>query len=194
MAVWLKSDKNWRRFIGRHKNYTFVICLYNGQKLCYLQGTSWGRRKNWLSIHDSHAQICWAKRSRKKWQRLLHSSLFLVVTQNMLVAVYQSFGTVLKMTPIGCPKSREANKKVKNVKCSRYRPGVAQRVGRGVALFFHDRGTRRGWVVSSTSRPHFTPGEGPGTHSTGGWVGPRAGLDGQKILSPPGFDPGPSNP
>ena len=27
---------------------------------------------------------------------------------------------------------------------SRYRPGVAQRVGRGIALLFHDRGTRRG--------------------------------------------------
>jgi len=27
------------------------------------------------------------------------------------------------------------------VKCSRYRPGVAQRVGRGIALLFHDRGT-----------------------------------------------------
>jgi hypothetical protein len=30
------------------------------------------------------------------------------------------------------------------VKCSRYRPGVAQRVGRGIALLFHDRSTRRG--------------------------------------------------
>ena len=47
------------------------------------------------------------------------------------------------------------------VKCSRYRPGVAQRVGRGIALLFHDRGTRRGWVVSSTPRPHFTPGKDP---------------------------------
>ena len=36
---------------------------------------------------------------------------------------------------------------------------VAQRVGRGIALLFHDRGTRRGWVVSSTPRPHFTPGK-----------------------------------
>ena len=26
----------------------------------------------------------------------------------------------------------------------RYRPCVAQRVGRGIALLFHDRGTRRG--------------------------------------------------
>jgi len=27
----------------------------------------------------------------------------------------------------------------------------------------------------------------------GGWVGPRAGLDGRKISSPPGFGPGPSS-
>ena len=47
------------------------------------------------------------------------------------------------------------------VKWSRYRPGVAQRVGRGIALLFHDRGTRSGWVVSSTPRPHFTPGKDP---------------------------------
>jgi len=45
------------------------------------------------------------------------------------------------------------------VKCSRYRPAVAQRVGRGIALLFHDRGTRRGWVVSSTPRPHFIQGK-----------------------------------
>jgi len=42
------------------------------------------------------------------------------------------------------------------VKWSRYRSGMAQRVGRGLALLFHDRGTRRGWVDSSTPRPHFT--------------------------------------
>ena len=36
---------------------------------------------------------------------------------------------------------------------------MAQRVGIGIALLFHDRGTRRGWVVSSTPRPHFTPGK-----------------------------------
>ena len=46
------------------------------------------------------------------------------------------------------------------VKCSHYRPGVAQRVGRGIALLFHDHGTRRGWVVSMPW-PHFTPGEDP---------------------------------
>ena len=36
---------------------------------------------------------------------------------------------------------------------------MAQRMGRGIALLFHDRGTRRGCVVTSTPRPHFTPGK-----------------------------------
>ena len=39
------------------------------------------------------------------------------------------------------------------------RPSVAQRVGRGIALLFHDCLTRTGLVVSSTPRPHFTPGK-----------------------------------
>ena len=47
------------------------------------------------------------------------------------------------------------------VKWSHYRPDVAQRVGRGIALLFHDRGTRRGWVVSNPPQPHFTPGKDP---------------------------------
>jgi hypothetical protein len=51
-----------------------------------------------------------------------------------------------------------------------------------------------GLVVSVTPRPRFTPRERtPGTHCTGGWVGPRAGLDTEatgKILLPlPGIEP-----
>ena len=38
----------------------------------------------------------------------------------------------------------DGNKKGKKVNFSSYRPGVAQRVGRGIALLFHDRGTRSG--------------------------------------------------
>ena len=34
-----------------------------------------------------------------------------------------------------------------------------KRVGTGIALLFHDRGTRKGRAVSSTPRPHFTPGK-----------------------------------
>ena len=51
------------------------------------------------------------------------------------------------------------NYKVKTVKCSLYRPSVAQSMGRVIALLFHDRGTRRWWVVNSTPRLHFTPGK-----------------------------------
>ena len=45
----------------------------------------------------------------------------------------------------------------------------------------------------SAARPGRTlpPGKTP-TNFTGGWVGPRAGLDGREISSSPGFDPGPS--
>ena len=32
-------------------------------------------------------------------------------------------------------------------------------VGRGIALLFHDHGTRRGWVIISAPRPHFTSGK-----------------------------------
>jgi len=38
---------------------------------------------------------------------------------------------------------------------------VVQRVGRGIALLLHGHGTRSGLVVSSTPRPHFTPGKDP---------------------------------
>jgi len=39
-------------------------------------------------------------------------------------------------------------------KCSRYRPDVVQRVGRGIALLFHDRGTS--WGEWSAARPGRT--------------------------------------
>jgi len=67
-------------------------------------------------------------------------------------------------------------------------PGVAHRVGRGIALLFHDRGTRRGVSGQQNAPAALYPWERPGTHFTGGWVGPRAGLEGRKISSPPGFD------
>ena len=63
----------------------------------------------------------------------------------------------------------------------------AQKGSTGTALnFFFNLGAR--WGGWSTPRP------GHLTHCARGWVGPSAGLDGRKISSPPGFDPGPSSP
>jgi len=73
-------------------------------------------------------------------------------------------------------------------------PGVAQRVGRGIALLFHDRRNRRGVSGQQHAPAALYPRERPGTDCTGGWVGPRAGLDMRKISSPPGFDPAPFSP
>ena len=51
---------------------------------------------------------------------------------------------------------------------------MAQRVGRGITLLFHDRDTRRGWVVSVTPRPHFKPRKDqvPILHDAGWAPGP----------------------
>ena len=37
--------------------------------------------------------------------------------------------------------------------------------------------------------PAALPRERPGTHCIGGWVGPKAGLDGWKISPPSGLEP-----
>ena len=70
----------------------------------------------------------------------------------------------------------------------------AQSVGRGIAVLFHDRGTRRGVSGQQYAPAALYPRERPGTHFTGGWVSSKAGLDGRKFSSPPGFDSGPSSP
>jgi hypothetical protein len=46
------------------------------------------------------------------------------------------------------------------------------------------------WVVNAMPPAVLPPGKRPGTHCIGGWVGPRAGVNGcGKSLPPPGFDP-----
>ena len=48
------------------------------------------------------------------------------------------------------------------VQALRLRTGsTAHRGSRGIALFFYHHGTRRGWGVSVTPRPLFTPGKDP---------------------------------
>jgi hypothetical protein len=79
------------------------------------------------------------------------------------------------------------HKYVEEGKMSPYnRPRRAHRGSRGIALLILHLGARRGWVVSTTPRPLY-PREIPSTYRTGGWVGPRAGLDVcEKSRPPPG--------
>jgi len=75
------------------------------------------------------------------------------------------------------------------VKWSRYRPGVAQRVGRGIALLFHARGTRRGeWPAA---RPGRSLPPGKTRYPLYRRLGGPQGRSGQvrKISPPLGFDP-----
>ena len=71
---------------------------------------------------------------------------------------------------------------------------TAHRGSRGMALPFHDYGTRRGWGVSVTPPLLFTPGKEPVpiVQEAGG----RQGRSGQmqKISPPPDSIPGPSSP
>ena len=54
---------------------------------------------------------------------------------------------------------------------------TAHRESRGIALPFHDHGTRSGWGVSVTPRPLFTPGRDPVPIVQEAGVGARAGPD-----------------
>ena len=66
---------------------------------------------------------------------------------------------------------------------------TAHRGSRGIALTFHDHGTRRRGGVSVTPRPLFTPGKDPIPIDRS--MGRPQGRYGQvqKISMPPGFDP-----
>ena len=95
-------------------------------------------------------------RSQNCWKRLSASSR--LSARNISARTGQIF---MKFWYLTIFRKSVEKIQVKKVNWSRYRHGVAQRVGRGIALLFHDRSTRRGWVVSSTSRPHFTSRKDP---------------------------------
>ena len=62
---------------------------------------------------------------------------------------------------------------------------TAHRGSRGIALPFHDHGTRRGWGVSVTSRPLFNPGKDPvPIVQEAGWA-PGLVWTGAENLAPP---------
>ena len=57
-----------------------------------------------------------------------------------------------------------------------YRPYIPQG-SEGIALLFHDQQHQKGVRGQRHVPAALYPRERPGTHFTGGWVGPRAGLD-----------------
>ena len=70
---------------------------------------------------------------------------------------------------------------------------MAWRVGRGIALLFHDHGTRRGWVWSAARFGRALP---PGKTRYPLYRrlgGPRGRSGRAENPAPPGFDPGPSS-
>jgi hypothetical protein len=54
---------------------------------------------------------------------------------------------------------------------------TAHRGSRGIALLFHDHVTRWGVKGQRHAPAALYPQKRPGTHCTGGWVGPKGGLD-----------------
>jgi hypothetical protein len=73
---------------------------------------------------------------------------------------------------------------------SYYRPWRPLRENRGIALlFFVNLGTRWGWVVNTTPRPHLPPGKTRySLYRRLGGLRSRSGRV-RKISHPPGFDP-----
>ena len=67
---------------------------------------------------------------------------------------------------------------------------TAHRGSRGITLLFLDHGTRRGWGVSATPRPLFTPGKDPvPIVQEVGWVSGAVWTGAENLAPPPGFDP-----
>jgi len=150
----------------------------------------------WLLHHHIHAHcLChllvlalWmsCRLTFDLWLPSLRASCRIVLFVSILVSMFQSLNPdppcnrCLKFhfVPNSKHKHQVGQYKVKVkrtlVQAIRLCTGcTAHRGSRGIALLFHDHGIRRVWGVSVTPRPLFTPG----THCTGGWMGPRAGLD-----------------
>jgi hypothetical protein len=66
---------------------------------------------------------------------------------------------------------------------------TAHRASREIALLFHDYSTRRGWEVSVTTRPLFTPRKDPVTIvQETGWAPGPVWTGAENLAPPPGFD------
>ena len=67
---------------------------------------------------------------------------------------------------------------------------TSHRGSRGIALLFHDHGTRRGWGDSVTPLSLFTPGKNPvSIVQEAGWAPGPVWTGAENLAPPPGFDP-----
>ena len=145
---------------------------------------------NWLAFVTETSCVCCQADNQRFNSRLIKGSLAL-----LQMSGWYSNWTLRRILARSFPSVTDIPSLIYiKVNCSRYRPGVAQRVGRGIALLFHDCGTRSWWVVNSTPRPHFTPGKDPVPILQEAVWAPGPVWTGRKISSPPEFDPGPSSP
>ena len=104
-----------------------VLMLSLWRPVIYLRKVSF----NVLTILKTNVKFCLKNTNKTAWLRL-----------------YNLAGTEWEL-PV---EDALASKHLK-VKWSSYRPGVSQTVGRGIALLFHDLGTRRGeWSAAHPGR------------------------------------------
>jgi hypothetical protein len=104
------------------------------------------------------------------------------------------FSRHMKFCFLGYIWNQMSNLQINKLKQSRYTPWRRLGERRYSSYSFTTSALDRGWVVGIMPRPRFSPGERtPGTHCTGGWVGPRDGLvtepKGKILLPLPGIEP-----
>jgi len=127
-----------------------------------------------MTSWQSLGSVCWW--SCWRWWKLVHYKRNTVTT---LVSIHDSVLLRIKV----------------KVKCTlvqalKFCTGrTAQRGSKGIALLFHDHGTRKGWGVSVTPQPLFTPGkDAVPIVQEAGWA-PGPVWTGAENSPLPGFDP-----
>ena len=118
--------------------------------------------------------MCYYLNAHFQGQRVKHSKfsiyfLFLTVLKRSLNSFHTEFFFYID-------RHKECLRNILQCKVHLCTGRTHHRGSRGIALPFHDHGSRRGWGVSVTPRPLFTPGKtGYKLHRS--CVGPRACLD-----------------
>ena len=151
---------------------------------CVLLISSWVFCIYCILLEDGHVGRNILQRILKKIKLLCLTGSSIIILDIWSLNFAVGLDNILYFQPINCSKylyqflcqknfklvtcifSKDVKVKVK-IKCTlvqalRLCTGrTAHRRSRGIALLFHDHGTRRGWGVSVTLRPLFTAGKDP---------------------------------